>query len=169
MSSRLVANRLALASVALIFVSTGATGFAGASDAGPLFCVSAHADVGRRVPGINPSQLLAVDPAAGTVDEMGDIGFNGVSAIDFAPDGTLFGIGYDNAGDYNLIEIDTTTGAGISRGRIKQLFWDEEGRGSFSATRTRCGAGEDLERSLCCATRSSNPCVCAGPSDRSRR
>ena len=70
---------------------------------------------------------------------------HGVSAIDFAPDGTLFGIGYDNAGDYNLIEIDTTTGAGISRGRIKQLFWDEEGRGSFSATRTRCGAGEDLD------------------------
>jgi hypothetical protein len=60
-----------------------------------------------------PSSLYTIDPATGTPTLVGPIGFDKVGAIEFGPDGVLYGgvgSGVANAGA--LISIDPSTGAG---------------------------------------------------------
>jgi len=58
--------------------------------------------------------LYRIDPATGAAAAIGPIGFQRVSAIDFGPDGRLYGTGERNDGTNTnvLIVIDTATGVG---------------------------------------------------------
>ncbi|MHC4500993.1 MAG: GEVED domain-containing protein, partial [Planctomycetota bacterium] len=71
-----------------------------------------------------PSSLYRIDPATGVATLIGPIGYNGVTGLSFAPDGTLYasangdamyGDGWKHA---ILLTIDTTTGAGTLVGEI---------------------------------------------------
>ncbi|MHC4482717.1 MAG: DUF7901 domain-containing protein, partial [Planctomycetota bacterium] len=60
-----------------------------------------------------PSSLYKIDPVTGVATLIGPIGFNGVTGLSFAPDGTLYGTCHDVSNDQALlITIDRTTGAG---------------------------------------------------------
>jgi len=63
-----------------------------------------------------PSSLYSIDSATGEATLIGPIGFGGVSGLDFAADGTLYGTGFDGGSVHVLITIDTTTGAGTAVG-----------------------------------------------------
>ena len=58
-----------------------------------------------------PSTLYTIDSVTGAATSVGDIGFLGVGGIDFAADGSLYGISR-SGGSENLISIDPTTGVG---------------------------------------------------------
>lgn len=76
-----------------------ALGFAPRADAVVIYGVTS-AD--------NESVLYTIDPTTGVALEKGSLGVDRVSAIDFHPDGTLYGI---TSSDYTLRKINTTTGA----------------------------------------------------------
>jgi hypothetical protein len=66
-----------------------------------------------------PSDLYKIDPSTGVATLIGPIGFNGVTGLSFAPDGTLYGTCRDPLiGDALLITIDMMTGAGTAVGRV---------------------------------------------------
>jgi len=62
------------------------------------------------------STLYNIDPNTGAATEIGSIGFNGVSSLDFSESGTLYGVGTTAGGVQELITINTTTGAGTAVG-----------------------------------------------------
>ena len=59
------------------------------------------------------STLYTLDPTTGAATAIGPTGFNGVGAIAFASNGTLFGI---SSGPFQLITIDVNTGVGTPVG-----------------------------------------------------
>jgi len=71
---------------------------------------SSHASGGQLF-GATGSTLYMIDANTGEATPVGGPGFDGVIGIDFAPDGTLYGI-TDASGTIDLITIDITTGAG---------------------------------------------------------
>jgi WD40 repeat protein len=64
------------------------------------------------------STLYKIDPASGFATMIGPIGFERVSAIDFGPDGNLYGTGEraDGSNIHVFIAIDTASGAGTEIG-----------------------------------------------------
>lgn len=60
------------------------------------------------------ASLYRIDPSSGAFALIGPIGYQRVSAMDFGPDGRLYGVGERNDGSNTsvLIVIDTATGAG---------------------------------------------------------
>ncbi|MHC4472340.1 MAG: PKD domain-containing protein, partial [Planctomycetota bacterium] len=58
------------------------------------------------------AKLYRIDPDTGEATEMGDTGFNRLSALEFDDSGVLYGIGEDDDGDSVLITINLRTGEG---------------------------------------------------------
>jgi len=55
----------------------------------------------------------------GAATPIGPIGFNGVGALDFAPNGTLFGVGFDSGANQPvLITVNPATGVGTEIGDL---------------------------------------------------
>ncbi len=72
---------------------------------------------GSAIPVNNPiSTLYSISSVNGTATLIGPIGFGAVSALDFAPNGTLYGIGRNATGAFVLLTINTSTGAGTQVG-----------------------------------------------------
>ncbi|HUT31215.1 MAG TPA: GEVED domain-containing protein [Sedimentisphaerales bacterium] len=66
-----------------------------------------------------PSDLYKIDPTTGVATLIGPIGFNGVTGLSFAPDGTLYGTCHDTVTNQALlIKVDTMTGAGTLVGPV---------------------------------------------------
>lgn len=66
-----------------------------------------------------PSFLYSISPATGAATPIGAIGFDGVSAIDFGPDGRLYGVGFfAGTSQPALVVIDPATGAGTAVGSV---------------------------------------------------
>jgi hypothetical protein len=61
----------------------------------------------------------------GAATTVGPIGFNQVGALDFSPDGTLFGVGF-NGSDSILITINPATGAGTLIGSLGETQFTED-------------------------------------------
>ena len=78
-----------------------------------------------------PATLYTVDPASGNATLVGSIGINSVMSIAFLPDGRLIGAATPDAGfteKVELIEIDTTTGAGTVIGTVGTVSGGKCGR-----------------------------------------
>jgi hypothetical protein len=58
------------------------------------------------------STLYSISPTNGVATPIGPIGFNHVGAIDFGPNGVLYGTGITTGGTNVLLRINTATGAG---------------------------------------------------------
>jgi hypothetical protein len=86
------------------------------------WCLPAHAQsilYGSAYQGsLGPATLYQISKTDGTATPIGPIGFNAVGALDFAPNGTLYGVGFDGS-DAVLITIDTATGTGTLVGSLK--------------------------------------------------
>jgi hypothetical protein len=84
-------------------------------------CLPAHAQsilYGSAYAGpLGPATLYQLSMINGTATPVGPIGFDNVGALDFAPDGALFGVGY-NGSDSVLITINPATGAGTLIGPL---------------------------------------------------
>jgi len=78
------------------------------------FACVAQTIYGSAFPGdsSDPATLYTINPSNGAGTAIGSIGFANVSAIAFAPNGTLYGIGRNGDSDLALITINTSTGAG---------------------------------------------------------
>ena len=63
-----------------------------------------------------PSTLYTLDTTTGAAIAVGPIGFNRVSGMDFAADGTLYATGQRADGTHVLMTINTTTGVGTEVG-----------------------------------------------------
>jgi hypothetical protein len=63
--------------------------------------------------------------ANGAATPVGPIGFDNVGALDFAPNGTLFGVGY-NGSDSILITINPATGAGTLIGSLGETQFTQD-------------------------------------------
>lgn len=70
--------------------------------------------------GNSPSSLYMIDPATGNANLIGPIGFDGVTGLEFLPDGRLIASANDDNGDVIavLIEIDPNTGSGTLIGEL---------------------------------------------------
>ncbi len=69
--------------------------------------------IGRAASGGSPSSLYTIDPITAIPTLVGPIGFDNVGAIEFGPDGILYGgVGITGANAGALISISTSTGAG---------------------------------------------------------
>jgi Tol biopolymer transport system component len=66
----------------------------------------------------NPGALYLIDPDTGQSTLIGSTGFNEVSGIAFAPDGTLYGVTGGSIGPAYLITIDVNTGASTLVGPV---------------------------------------------------
>ncbi len=64
-----------------------------------------------------PATLYLIDSTTGAATPVGAIGFTRVGALDFAPGGTLYGVG-TSAGTTVLLTINTATGAGTVVGSL---------------------------------------------------
>jgi PKD repeat protein len=66
--------------------------------------------------GPGEATLYSIDPDTGEVTEIGDTGFNRISALELDSEGTLWGIGENSDGDSVLITISIATGEGTEVG-----------------------------------------------------
>jgi PKD repeat protein len=84
---------------------------AGTITNGPVHAAKKSA-IFATTPGRGEATLYSIDAETGETTEIGDVGFNRISAIDFDDNGTLYGVGENADGDSVLITIDTDTGEG---------------------------------------------------------
>src|SRR5437660_12817234 len=64
------------------------------------------------------ASLYSISPTTGAATLVGATGFRQISALAFAPNGTLYGIGRNGTGALVLLTINTATGAGTQVGSI---------------------------------------------------
>lgn len=92
-------------------------------------CLPAHAQsilYGSAYTGpLGPATLYRLSMANGAATPVGPIGFDNVGALDFAPNGTLFGVGY-NGSDSILITINPATGAGTLIGSLGETQFTQD-------------------------------------------
>jgi hypothetical protein len=104
----------------LLRVALGIAVFAsllvGAASAMAASVIYGSAYTGGASPG--PSTLYTISSTTGVATPIGPIGFNGVGALDFGPNGVLYGVGQDTAGNASLLTINTSTGAGTFIGEL---------------------------------------------------
>jgi hypothetical protein len=103
-------NRLFSQLSLIVLLGIGVLLLGGAAIAGPVIYGAAYAGANA------PATLYNISSANGTATPIGPIGFRTVSAMDFAPNGTLYGVGANAMGTFFLLTINTTTGAGTQVG-----------------------------------------------------
>jgi hypothetical protein len=99
-----------IARVALVLIAS--TGLAGPAIAASTIYGSAYSHPG------GAATLYSISPTTGVATPIGPIGFFGVGALDFAPNGTLYGIGLDSSNNEVLLTVNPMTGAGTLVGPL---------------------------------------------------